>query len=191
PLLQQLGQAVEEFVAAGLGDVEEADRASIEGCRAVDALASSGRTLPRGVEHHTCTHDATSLVTGWLPVSPLIQPPMMAENIPAVPPACTNHRPSGPNLGHAAPPRASGIPSSQPPAPRTSSEPSIVSNASSSSRSRALDQPPSRNTRACSGDTTMKASKAIGSFGWATVRKAPANDRARDSGVLEAWSTTP
>src|SRR5207248_5151937 len=60
-----------------------------------------------------------------------------------------------------------------------------------SSRIRAFDQPPSLNTRACSGDTTTKASKASGSLGWATERRAPAKERASDSGVLEAWSTTP
>ena len=83
------------------------------------------------------------------------------------------------------------MPSSQPPAPRTNSDPSIVKSANSSSRNRAFDHPPSRNTRACSGDTTMKASNAIGSLGWATVRRAPANDRASDSGVRDAWSTMP
>src|SRR5207248_2268742 len=71
----------------------------------------------RGIEHDP-GHGTTSRVTDWLPVSPLIQPPMMAENIPAVPPAWTNHRPSGRNLGQSAPVRASGRPSAQSPAPR-------------------------------------------------------------------------
>ena len=52
-------------------------------------------------------------------------------------------------------------------------------------------QPASRNTRACSGETTSIASNPSGSFGWATVRRHAANERASDSGVRDSWSTTP
>ena len=41
-----------------------------------------------------------SLVVGWLPVSPLAQPPMIVENKPAPPPACTMTIPSGRNFGN-------------------------------------------------------------------------------------------
>src|SRR3954471_3876751 len=67
-------------------------------------------------------HGRTSLVTGWLPVAPLAQLPMIAENSPAFPPAGTSHKPSGRNLGSVESANASGTPSAMPPAPRTSSE---------------------------------------------------------------------
>src|SRR5207244_3239148 len=41
------------------------------------------------------THVVISLVTGWLPASPLIQPPMIDEKRPAGPPAWTISSPSG------------------------------------------------------------------------------------------------
>ena len=58
--------------------------------------------------------------TGWLPVAPLTQPPMMAENRPAPPPACTSSSPPGRNFGSvSAGERARACPSAMPPAPRT------------------------------------------------------------------------
>src|SRR3954469_14955002 len=116
---------------------------------------------------------------------------MMAENMPALPPAWTNHRPLAANFGQDAPANPSGRPSLQPPAPRTSSSPGSVNSDISSSRSRAFDHPPSRNTRACSGDTTMKASNTNANLGCATDRRPKANDRASDSGVRDTWSTMP
>ena len=56
-------------------------------------------------------------------------------------------------------------------------------------RKRSLSHPASPNTRACSGDTAKRASKAIGSLTWATASSDWANVLARDSGSREIWST--
>ena len=48
------------------------------------------------------------VVTGWLPVSPFAQPPMMAENRPAPPPACTISSPPGRNFGRVGVAQGSG-----------------------------------------------------------------------------------
>ena len=64
-----------------------------------------GRPLAGGVEVDPDVlvdggaHGLTSLVTGWLPMAPRAQPPITAENRPALPPAWTISSPSGRNLG--------------------------------------------------------------------------------------------
>ena len=61
---------------------------------------------------------------GMEPLGPLaIQPPMIAENMPAPPPALTIMRPPGRNLLNVLSAKCSGIPSAIPPAPATSSCP--------------------------------------------------------------------
>src|SRR5262249_1926623 len=121
-------EPVEKDVAARLGDVEQSDGAALERCRTRRTLACRGRQLAGGVEQDTTVrrsaHDLTSRVTGWLPPGPLIQPPMTAENNPALPPACTTRSPSSPNFGTVIPARPAGNPSAIPPAPRTTSSPS-------------------------------------------------------------------
>src|SRR5436305_2056088 len=184
-------EPVEEHVAARLRDVEQADGPPVERRRARRPFTGRRFPLAGRVEQHTCAHGVTSRVTGWLPPGPLIQPPMMAENNPAPPPACTSRRPSSPNFGTVAPARPSGSPSAMPPAPRITSSPSSWRSASSSSRTRALDQPPSRNTRPCSGETTTTTSKPSAIFGCGTARRQAASERARDSGSRLSWSTIP
>src|SRR5262249_32519042 len=188
-------EPVEEHVAARLGDVEEPDRAAVERRRTRRPLARRRRQLSSGVEQDTTVrggaHVLTSRVTGWLPPGPLIQPPMMAENSPAPPPACTIRSPSSRSFGTVIPATPSGRPSVIPPAPRTTSSPSSCRSASSSSRRRAFDQPPSRNTRPCSGETTRIASKPSAIFGCGTAGMHAASERASDSDVRLSWSTTP
>src|SRR5207237_7037069 len=106
------------------GDVEQSDRQALEGGRPGDTFPRRRLPLAGGIQHDP-SHVRTSLVTGWLPVAPLAQLPMIAENSPALPPACTSHNPSGRNFGSVESANASGSPSAMPPAPRTNSDPGI------------------------------------------------------------------
>ena len=102
--LEQLLEPVEEHVAARLGDVEQPDR---QRRRATPAAAPCSRVVARAlrcrIEQHAFAHVPTSLVTGSLPTAPLAQPPMIAENSPAVPPACTISSPPSRNFGSVVP----------------------------------------------------------------------------------------
>src|SRR6266487_1343365 len=187
---EQLLQPVQEDVPTGLGDVEQADCQPLERRGPGHAPPGGGLALTGRIEQLRSGHSRTSLVTGWLPTSPLAQPPIMAENMPAVPPAWTISRPPGRNLGIGAAAMPWGMPSAMPPAPRTISEPGRRSRPSSSSRRRDLDHPASRKTRACSGDTTRTASHARASLGWATTWRQAAKVPASDSGVRDCWSTS-
>src|SRR4051794_41203586 len=102
-LLQQCLEAVEEHVATRLADVEQSDPHAVERLwpwrtRPGDnrlQLAGGVEEFVRGGRHV----QRTSLVTISLPISPLAQPPMTAENIPASPPAWTMSRPPSRNFG--------------------------------------------------------------------------------------------
>src|SRR5205807_9592169 len=140
---EQLLDPVEEHAAARLADVEQRHALADEAVGPLRALARrTGLTLRRRIEQRLA-HVRTSRVTGSLPTAPLAQPPMMAENSPALPPAWVISRPPGRNFGRVVPGghNASGMPSAMPPAPRTISSAGSRSSASSSSRRRDLVQP--------------------------------------------------
>ena len=144
-----------------------------------------GLPLRRRIEQ-TSRHVSTSRVTGALPIAPLAQPPMIAENSPAPPPACTISRPPSRNFGRrrARLQNASGMPSAMPPRAAHDLLGRRAAAARRAPRAAAPSiQPASRNTRACSGETTSIASHTMTFFGCATVRRHAANVRASDSGV--------
>src|SRR5437763_4766077 len=123
-LPEPLVEAVEEYIAARLGDVEDADRQTVEPLRPRQARPYRRISLRCRVEKHR--HGLTSLVTGTLPRGPPAdQPPMMPENIPALPPARTIIRPPGRNLLTVLPASEAGPPSAMPLAPAISSSPGI------------------------------------------------------------------
>ena len=127
----------------------------------------------------------TSRVTGLLPTGrPLAQPPMMAENSPAPPPACTSSRPSGRNFGSVA--SAERTPARLRRCRRRRARARCRGAAGGRAARRAMrsrSQPASANTRPCSGPTTRMASNPISSFGWCTVRRQAAKVLASYSGV--------
>src|SRR5262249_51640979 len=143
---QELFEAVEKYVAARLADVEQPDAHPVEAHEARRILARRRLEFGGGVEE---VHVPISCGTGALPTAPPPQPPMMAENKPAPPPACAIRRPPSRNFGQTVPGwhRASGMPSAMPFAPCTISSAGNCSSPSSSSRTRAFDQPASLNTR--------------------------------------------
>src|SRR5207248_10584634 len=119
PLVEARLEAVEEDVAPGLDDVEQADDLAVQAGRPVGQGAGDRRPLVGRVEvdpHVGFAHSVTSRVTGMLPMAPRAQPPMMAENRPAPPPAWTISRPSGVNLGR---PPVEDPPAASPKAPTT------------------------------------------------------------------------
>jgi len=158
---EALLDAVEEHVAARLGDVEQTDRLAAQRLSAVPA-AKRCRTVRSLVGSSSRpAHRTTFLVTGWEPSSPFAHPPIMAENNPA--PTTGVHqqqavgaelakglhrqRNSGYSFSHVAPrhERALGRGS--------------AGGSWSSASNRSRSQPASLNTRACSGPTTRMQSK--------------------------------
>src|SRR5439155_10909024 len=122
-LREALVEAVEEYVASGLGDVEEPNHETVEPLRPGQTRPHRRTSLRSRVEKHA--HGFTSFVTGMLPRVPEDQPPIMPENIPAPPPARTIMRPPGRNLLTLVPASEGGPPSAIPLAPATSSSPGI------------------------------------------------------------------
>ena len=98
--------AVEEHVAARLGDVEQADGQAVERRRTGRPGPGDRTALARGVQQ--CRHVPTSHVTGSEPIFPLAQPPMMPENSPAPPPVWAMSRPPSRNFGSVTSANASG-----------------------------------------------------------------------------------
>src|SRR5439155_17463834 len=188
--LEPLVEPVEEYIAARLGDVENADCQTVEPLRPRQTRPYRRTSLRCRVEKHR--HGLTSLVTGRLPRGPPAdQPPMMPENIPASPPARTIISPPGRNLLTVLPASEGGPPSAMPLAPATSSSPGISHSRYNSSYSRALDQPASRKVRSCSGQTTSSASQAGASLTLWIAFSDSAMLRARLSGSRDFWSMTP
>ena len=117
---------------------------SLVGSKMVVVTCSS----PRVVNSVSSVHrQVTSRVTGWLPAAPFSQPPIMVENNPAPPPACTKRMPPCRNFGSVWSFRPSGTPSAIPAAPRMMSAPAICVRSWSSARMRVRSHPASANTR--------------------------------------------
>ena len=138
-------RAVEEHVAARLGDVEQADVRAVQRRRPRRTLAGRRAALARRIEQDL---SVGSLTCGppWsraaLPTSPLAQPPMMAENSPAPPPACTTSSPPARNFGSVAlGERLRAVPRRCRPRRARPRRRGSGGSAASSSRSRAFDQP--------------------------------------------------
>src|SRR5262249_30877256 len=79
-------ELLEEHLAARLGDVEQGDDLAIER-RGPGRAVPFDRTALTGRIEQADGHGITSWVVSWLPRSPDTQPSMMAENMPALPPA--------------------------------------------------------------------------------------------------------
>src|SRR5262249_42575608 len=113
---QPLAQALEEHVAARLGDVENADLQAVELFGPGEARLVGRAPLGCGIQQDA--HDFTSLVTGELPRRPLeAQPGRIIENMPAVPPARTSMMPPWRNLLTVVPGLWAPLPSAMPFAP--------------------------------------------------------------------------
>src|SRR5215469_14470392 len=112
-LADALAEAVQKHIAAGFGDVENADRQPVELLRP-QQTRSDGRTSFRGrIEKDG--QFLTSLVTGrLLRGPPADQPAIMPENMPASPPAWTIMIPPGRNLLTVLPANEAGFPSAMP-----------------------------------------------------------------------------
>ena len=128
---------------------------------------------------------------GWLPVSPLAQPPMMAENRPGASTGVHEQDAAGPEhrhgrvperLGHALGDAAGAL--------HDLGARELQAGVAAPPATRSRLQPASANTRAWSGPTTRMASKPSGSFGWCTPRRPRASDAHSSSGVRALWSTT-
>src|SRR6476659_5453559 len=191
---QQLLEAIEEHVAAGLRDVEKADGLARERGEARDARAHRGSPLAGRIEEDATDgavrgHGRISFITGSLPVAPLTHPPIIIEKRPAAPPQWTSRKPPGRNFGNVELARCAGAPSAMPPAPRTSSLPDICRSSWRRATTFSLLQPDCRNTRACSGPIASKQSNAMTSFAWCSVRRLAARLRESDSASRDSWST--
>src|SRR6266849_2430784 len=142
---QKLVEPIEKFIAAHLGDVEQPDRLARDGWRTGETRGNRRRRLGRGVEENVVRHRyLISLVTGsMLPLPPIDG--MMAEYLPALPPARMMLKVPFLNLGIKL--SGSAFSSSVSPdralRPGTSSRTGIFKRPRSSSLTRAFDQPAS------------------------------------------------
>src|SRR5262245_44783518 len=119
-------EAVDELRAARLADIHQRHRLAVERCRRCETRPAHRRGLGRGIaQSHFAVHGRISLVTAWHSSRTDWpgQPPMMAENSPASPPARTIKSPSGWNLSTIWSAIEGGRPSGTPCAPRTRSRP--------------------------------------------------------------------
>src|SRR6266851_6139949 len=139
-------EAIDELRAARLADIHQRHGLTVDRRRGREAGALGWRTFGRGIAQlDRGAHGRISLVTAWHSSRTDWpgQPPMMAENSPASPPARTIRSPSGWNLSIILSAADAGKPSATPCAPCTRSRPGRFSawyNASSICR---RPQPPS------------------------------------------------
>src|SRR5438876_609215 len=109
-------EAVEELDAARLADIHQRHDFAVERRRRRQPRAARRRGFGGGIAH---LHGLISFVTDWHSSRTMVpgQPPMMAENNPAGPPARTIKSPPGANLSSVMSASLSGTPFGTPCAP--------------------------------------------------------------------------